>query len=232
MTQTRWWWIRHAPVTENNGTIYGNLDLNCDCHDKESFHALAGILPDDAIWVTTPLKRTHQTANAIRAEMQKTSFPDYDVIDDFQEQSFGDWHGMTHQELGEIRGDAWHRFWHAPASEAPPGGESFEDLISRTARTIDVLNQKYSGKDIIAVTHGGTIRAAVAHALDLKPEKALGLSIGNSSLTKLNYYATKDDTKLDQSSWGVVCINTEPLSFKSKKAPEPELFSQSQKIKL
>ncbi|WP_085901769.1 histidine phosphatase family protein [Kiloniella majae] len=219
MTQTRWWWIRHAPVTENNGTIYGNLDLNCDCHDKESFQALAGILPDDAIWVTTPLKRTRQTANAIRAEIQANDFPAYDVIDDFQEQSFGDWHGMTHQELGEIRGDAWHRFWHAPASEAPPGGESFEDLISRTAKSIDVLNQKYSGKDIIAVTHGGTIRAAVAHALDLKSEKALGLSIGNLSLTRLDYYLTKEGDTSDHSSWGIVSINVEPRAFKTKKAP-------------
>jgi alpha-ribazole phosphatase len=230
VTQTRWWWIRHAPVTENNGTIYGNQDLNCDCHDTESFQALAGILPNDAVWVTTPLKRTHQTANAIRAEIPTDDFPAYDVIDDFQEQSFGDWHGMTHQELGEIRGDAWHRFWHAPASEAPPGGESFEDLISRTAKSIDALNHKYNGKNIIAVTHGGTIRAAVAHALALTPEKALGLSIGNLSLTKLNYYPAEEGGNSNHSSWGIDCINTEPLSFKSKKAPEPELFSQSRQV--
>ncbi|WP_120498045.1 histidine phosphatase family protein [Kiloniella sp. EL199] len=220
MTQTRWWWVRHAPVTENNGTIYGNLDLNCDCHDKDSFQALGGILPDEAIWVTTPLKRTHQTADAIRAEMLARDFPAYDVIDDFQEQSFGDWHGMTHQELGEIRGDPWHRFWHAPASEAPPGGESFESLIVRTAKSIDALNQKYIGKDIIAVTHGGTIRAAVAHALDLNPEKALGLSIGNLSLTRLDYYLTEDENTTDHSSWGVGSINAEPFAFKTKKAPQ------------
>ena len=31
MTQvTRWWWIRHAPVTANNGRIYGQGDPPAD----------------------------------------------------------------------------------------------------------------------------------------------------------------------------------------------------------
>ena len=26
-TTTRWWWVRHAPVTVNNGCVYGQTDL-------------------------------------------------------------------------------------------------------------------------------------------------------------------------------------------------------------
>mgnify|MGYP000054436561 CR=1 FL=1 len=221
MTQTRWWWIRHAPVTENNGTIYGNQDLNCDCSNLPAFKALADVLPEDCIWVTTPLKRTRQTATTIRQQMSSTTFPAFIEREDLQEQSFGDWQGMTHDELGKIRGDAWHRFWHAPAAEAPPGGESFETLISRASRSIEKINQEYSGRDIIAVTHGGTIRAAVAMALGLSSEKALGLNIANLSLTKLDYYTSRDEEEMPHSSWGVGCINAEPLAFhNTKKAPE------------
>ncbi|OUS11325.1 hypothetical protein A9Q97_07345 [Rhodospirillales bacterium 47_12_T64] len=221
MTQTRWWWIRHAPVTENNGTIYGNQDLNCDCSNKDAFKALASIVPKNAVWVTSNLKRTKQTAEAVQAEMTTFDFPAFIEAPELQEQSFGDWQGMTHKELGEIRGDAWHRFWLAPAAEAPPSGESFEALIHRVSKAIDELNEAHKGKDIIAVTHGGTIRAAVAKALDLTPEKALGLTVGNLSLTRLDHYDAKDDPIMTHSSWGAGYINAEPLTFLSpKKTPE------------
>ena len=64
---TRWWWVRHAPVTVNNGCIYGQTDPICDCDDSASFHGLAGLLPRDAVWVTSNLTRTHMTAAAIVA---------------------------------------------------------------------------------------------------------------------------------------------------------------------
>ncbi len=221
MTQTRWWWIRHAPVTENNGTIYGNQDLNCDCSNHAAFKSLASVIPQDAVWVTSNLKRTKQTAKAVQNQMTTSDFPSFIEVPELQEQSFGNWQGMTHKELGEIRGDAWHRFWLAPAAEAPPGGESFEALMDRTSKAIDVLNHTHKGRDIIAVTHGGTIRAAVAKALNLTSEKALGLTVGNLSLTKLDHYGAEDDPIHAHSSWGVECLNAEPLKYHpTKKAPK------------
>ena len=58
--QTRWWWIRHAPVPDG-GFIYGQRDLGCDCGDVEIFGILARELPRDAIWLTSNLLRTKQT---------------------------------------------------------------------------------------------------------------------------------------------------------------------------
>ncbi len=66
MTTTRWWWVRHAPVVENGGRIYGQDDFNCDCSDAATFQALARLLPADPVWVTSHLRRTQQTARAIR----------------------------------------------------------------------------------------------------------------------------------------------------------------------
>src|ERR1700743_2963450 len=64
---TRWWWVRHAPVREDNGCIYGQKDLGCDTSDSEVFEAVGKILPRDAVWISSTLKRTHQTADAIWA---------------------------------------------------------------------------------------------------------------------------------------------------------------------
>ena len=67
MTQTRWWWVRHAPVTETNGRVYGSTDPNCDTDNPEAYRALHAILPMEAHWVTSHLRRTKQTAAAIAA---------------------------------------------------------------------------------------------------------------------------------------------------------------------
>jgi broad specificity phosphatase PhoE len=63
---TRWWWVRHAPVPDG-GFIYGQRDLDCDCGDAEVFAILARELPPDAVWLTSNLVRTRQTAAAIIA---------------------------------------------------------------------------------------------------------------------------------------------------------------------
>ena len=50
MTETtRWWWVRHAPVTVNQGRIYSQTDLPCDTGDQATFANLARILPRPAI---------------------------------------------------------------------------------------------------------------------------------------------------------------------------------------
>ena len=37
---TRWWWVRHAPVREDGGCIYGQADLGCDTSDRVVFAAV------------------------------------------------------------------------------------------------------------------------------------------------------------------------------------------------
>ena len=65
--RTRFWWVRHAPVRADGGRIYGQRDLSCDCTDGHVFVALARVLPRDAVWVASNLRRTHETARAIWA---------------------------------------------------------------------------------------------------------------------------------------------------------------------
>ncbi len=64
---TRWWWVRHAPVRNDGGNIYGQSDLPCDTSDTYVFNAVAKVLPREAVWYSSNLMRTHQTAEAIWA---------------------------------------------------------------------------------------------------------------------------------------------------------------------
>lgn len=207
---TRWWWVRHAPVTVNNGCCYGQTDLPCDVSNRTAFEGLAAKLPRDAVWVTSHLKRTHLTAEGIvRAGLPGPApipGPDVIVERDLAEQHFGDWQGMKYTDIAALQANAFHRFWLAPADMAPPGGESFLDLVDRSTRAIQRLTEEYAGRDVIAVTHGGTIRAALAMALGLEPEAALAFSIDNLSLTRIERF----DGPGAGHGWRVVTVNQAP----------------------
>lgn len=207
---TRWWWVRHAPVTVNNGCCYGQTDLPCDVSNRAAFEGLAAKLPRDAVWVTSHLQRTHLTAEGIiRAGLpgpDPIPGPDVIVERDLAEQHFGAWQGMKYTDIAALQANAFHRFWLAPADVAPPGGESFLDLVDRCTRAIQRLTEEYAGRDVIAVTHGGTIRAALAMALGLEPEAALAFSIDNLSLTRIERF----DGPGVGHGWRVVTVNQAP----------------------
>ena len=201
---TRWWWIRHAPVRDG-GRIYGQSDLPCDCGDAAVFAGLAAELPAGAVWVTSNLIRTTQTAEAIlAADPGKFAGVEADALSELAEQHLGEWQGLDRKAFYAERKAGTHAFWFAPADERPPGGESFTDLVQRVAPAIARLSAQHRGRDIVAVTHGGTIRAALGLALGLAPQAALAFSTDNCSLTRLDHLSADDG---GPGLWRVVAVN-------------------------
>jgi len=207
---TRWWWVRHAPVTANEGCCYGQTDFPCDTADTAAFASLARKLPRDAVWIASPLRRTHMTAAALVAAglpgPEPIPGPGIAIEPDLIEQNFGDWQGVRYGELAARRGDDWSRFWLAPAYETPPGGESFAALTERVHGAIARLNERHCGADILVIGHGGTIRAALALALGLSPEAALAFSVDNLSLTRLEHFADRGAAH----GWRIAAVNHPP----------------------
>lgn len=210
---TRWWWVRHAPVPSVVGTIYGGNDVPCDVSDRESFRHLASALPQDALWLSSHLSRTHKTAEAIRQEAAgldpAPAFPDPVAEEHLGEQSFGDWQGHTWDEMETMDPAGFAKFWETPARSRPPGGESFADLVARVSGVIDRYTESHAGRDIVAVTHGGTIRAAMAHSLGLEPEGAMSFTISTLSVTCLEHVAG-GLLRGKGGAWRIVRVNAPP----------------------
>jgi len=199
---TRWWWVRHAPVREDNGCIYGQEDLGCDTSDRVVFEAVGKILPRNAVWYASNLKRTHQTADAIWA----AGFPrpsDMPHVHAFAEQHLGQWQGMNRAAFLASLPAGSH--WFAAIDEPAPGGESFMDLYNRTIAAIERINAEQAGRDVIVVAHGGTIRAAVGLALGGLPEKGLAFDIDNCSVTRLDHVASAG-----RGVWRLPMVNQQP----------------------
>src|SRR5712691_8251337 len=147
---TRWWWVRHAPVREDGGCIYGQKDLGCDTSDRVVFEAVGKILPRDAVWYASSLKRTHQTADAIwAAGFPKPAAMPHEAA--FAEQHLGEWQGMDRAAFLASRPTGSH--WFADIDEPAPGGESFMDLYNRVRGAIERINAEHAGQDAIAEAH-------------------------------------------------------------------------------
>ena len=203
---TRWWWVRHAPAIRHDGVIYGNGEVPCDTSDEAIFRGLAARLPADALWVTSHLGRARETAAAI---FEGGAAPSTPLVEEgLGEQNFGDWQGRTHDELARENTPAYHKFWLAPARHVPPGGESFTDVIVRTGAVIKRLTEAYGGRDIVAVAHGGSIRAALAVALGIEAnaDASLGFTVDNLSITRIDHIPGPGAG----GNWKIVSVNQSP----------------------
>lgn len=190
---TRWWWLRHAPVPCPQGRIHGCLDVACDLSDEEDFRWLAGRLPVNPVLVESGLIRCRQTAGAL--ETAGLLLPPPQVEPQLMEQDFGHWQGRSWLELEAAKDPDLAAFWQDPAATAPPGGESFAAVMARVAEAVARLGREHAGRDILAIAHAGTIRAALALALDLTPAAALRIAVQPLSLTRLD--ATGDGWRVE-----------------------------------
>lgn len=104
-------------------------------------------------WTVSPLGRTRQTCEIIRAGLGNDAV---DVVIDerLKEISFGAWEGMTALEI-EDTDPAGHEARNADKwRHCTPGGESYAQMAKRVGGWLGDLEQP-----TIAVSHGGVMRA-------------------------------------------------------------------------
>lgn len=202
---TRWHLLRHAPAAVAKGTIYGRTDVAAEPQDPALLDRVAARLPADALLVTTPLRRTAETAKMLRSAGWR---PGEKLVEPaFREQDFGAWEGLSHDALAESGGEAYAAFWDDPTRNRPPGGESFADLADRVASALETLNARHAGRDIVLIGHGGSIRAILAVVLKLTPEIALSLEVAPLSLSLADHFAGSGSR---QPGWRLRGINLPP----------------------
>ena len=192
---TRFWWVRHAGGN-TDGRIAGPEEPRGEIHPK-ALRRLADLLPREADWITSGVRRADETLAAILSAIGVSATPL--VEPGFTEQDFGHWTG---RRWGEVFSDAQaaERFWAAPAESRPRGGESFVEVAARVRAAVARLAS--GDRDLVIVAHAGSIRAAVAVALRLSPEDALSLAIDPCSITRLDHVAG-----VPRPGWRVVWVN-------------------------
>lgn len=160
--------VRHARVAANDDRIIGGTDVDAAfCAEIP----IATTRPSTVF--TSPLKRAWATASA--------RYPDAELIvtDLLTERRLGTWEGMSRKALRLQHPDAFLANGTVHPSFVPPGGESCVVFADRVGRFLRVCAGRPEADQIVAVTHHGVVRAAMALARGLPLKVAFGLQVGH-----------------------------------------------------
>ncbi len=191
---TNWWWVRHGPTHEK--AFLGWRDVAADLSDTGAVDRLDAYLPKGAVLLSSDLIRATATADAIdKGRIRQPPAPQ------LREFNFGDWDGLSFDEVAKRDPVKSRKFWEYPGDIAPPNGESWHRVAARVAPYVAEINQRFAGRDIIAVAHIGVIMTQIGMAGGMAPAKAIGHEIDNLSVTRLVW---------DDAAWCVQAINHIP----------------------
>ena len=199
---TKLYLIRHAPVKQVKGFFPKH---NPDAIIKNSqLKMLATLIPNNCVWYVSPLKRAIQTAEALSKYVTYSKMVRENKL---VEQNFGDWSGKKISEVWKIlnKSKTKHNFSFISPSESPPNGESFKKQSKRVGIWLENLNVP-EGKSIVIISHAGTIRSILLHALKIKHDYAIGIEILHQSLNILEMIS-KDDNKYKGGRFRLIALN-------------------------
>lgn len=144
-------------------------------------HALTGVDFDRA--VSSDLSRAYDTARAIRGTQHVAQDPRW------REFAFGEWEGLTWEEIVARRPEYAAHASTAAKRYAPPGGETFETVCARVADALADLRAGSEGR-VLVVTHAGPLHAML-HTLfgdrEAEFQEALGVRFTPASITRVSF---------------------------------------------
>lgn len=159
--------IRHGETDQNKvKCLQGRTDIELNEKGRALAYKTAEGIKDvdfDMIF-SSPLKRAKETAEIIKGERNIPVI----IEERIQEISFGEYEGLCYgKEHYSIPDKEFMNFFDKPESYVtPPGGEAFEEVLSRTGDFLRELaeNKKYQDKTILISTHGCALKAVLANA--------------------------------------------------------------------
>lgn len=141
------------------------------------------------------ITRAWETGMIIGAALNITLQP----MPELREIDVGQWEGLTPEELYRRFPEHMAEYERDPARTVRLGGESYAQLQSRSLVALKRIQETYKLNDtILAVSHGGTIRALLCHVIGLDLIYFGRLWLDNGSLTELRY---------KENGWRLVRLN-------------------------
>ena len=142
---------------------------------------IAKIKPD--VLITSPMQRTLDTAEAISHATGLKPIED----EAWYECSFGDWDGLSLDEVKEKWPDEY-TSWISSSAFTPPGGESYDDLAARIEPAFDALAEKYPGQKVVVVTHNGVIKQIASLVMEGNPNSLFHIDISPCSISSFSIW--------------------------------------------
>jgi alpha-ribazole phosphatase len=182
--------VRHTKVAVGTTICYGQTDVHpADTFDQEAAslqRRLAGI--DWEVIYTSPLSRCARLVPFFSAA---------GIITDprLMEFNFGEWELQPWKEIDPVQLKQWSSDF---VNQAAPAGETYGQLYERVIQSWnEILERDYQG-NVIVLTHGGVIRAILAHLLSIPLQKSFHLDISYGSVSCVHVNTSREHGRLSK----------------------------------
>ena len=107
---------------------------------------------------SSPLRRAYETAEVVAASRGLEPV----TVDALREVDVGSWSGLSRTEIEQRFPEQYARW--LDYGQGWEDGETYEQMVDRVVEALQELAEARDGERILAVTHGGPMRAASAFA--------------------------------------------------------------------
>jgi len=111
----------------------------------------------------SPLSRAAATARAIAALFQLAATPIQDLIDI----DYGEWQGKSPEEVRSLWPDLLSAWYEKPHTVRIPGGESLENIRTRSVRAVRQIAARHREGSVVLVAHTVINRVILLEILNL-----------------------------------------------------------------
>ncbi len=148
MSETVLGLFRHGQTDWNiNLRLQGTADIPMNQFGIDQVKRAADLLEPESwdLVISSPLGRARQSAEIVAERLGITQVPTHDLL---LERAFGVGEGMLYEE------------WNQKYSQLDqiPGAESATDVTARAEKLLAMIENEYSGRRVLSISHGALIR--------------------------------------------------------------------------
>jgi len=177
--------VRHGATEWSGARFAGWRDIPLSEDGRRQCAAVARALAESqtaAVWAS-PLERARVSAEILA----KPHRLEVRLDEAFREMSFGQWEGLTREEVAARFPRDWEAWRTRPTRVSVPGAEALTAVAERVAASLDALRDEHDGQTVILVTHAIVVRLLVLAALGLDPDRLWTVEATPGGISELEY---------------------------------------------
>ncbi len=190
--------VRHGQTDWNKeGRFQGQSDVALSEEGIRQAEDLAAHFPVDSVDAvySSDLIRARRTAEIIanrfglRVEAKQS----------LREINFGDWEGLTYDEIILNWPEALSNFLQHPDILEVPNGETFPQVRKRAMDAIGDILEEQDGKSVVLTAHGGILRSILTAVLHMPLQYLWSIRQFNTAVSIVRY---------DEGNWTIELMNS------------------------
>jgi alpha-ribazole phosphatase len=111
-----------------------------------------------------------------------------EIVTELVEIDFGDFEGLTYEEIQARYPAAFQSWMDRPAKTRFPNGESLAEMRRRVLSAVETLRNRHRRQSIALVSHSGVSRILLAEALTIPAHEIFRLAQRYAAINRIDYF--------------------------------------------